>query len=107
MTVNLRAPEVKKAAFSSTDCLGCSPVLSLKSVELITLHISSAVSTITHRLYNKYLEESTVARKPQSGEVSISDHLRALLQQNPQITAPDATATLAYIGIKLKASLVY
>ena|SRR5438445_157877 len=48
-----------------------------------------------------------MARKAQSGEATKSDHLRNLLHQNPQITAPEAIATLAQMGIKLNPSLFY
>src|SRR5437016_11488756 len=48
-----------------------------------------------------------MARKPQSGEATKSDHLRDLLHQNPHISAPEAIVTLGHMGIKLKPSLFY
>ena len=48
-----------------------------------------------------------MAKKTQSGDVSISDHVRDLLRQNPHITVTEAIAALARKGIDLKPSLFY
>jgi hypothetical protein len=48
-----------------------------------------------------------MAKKARSGEVSISEHARGLLRQNPHISVTEAIATLAPMGIKLKPSLFY